>query len=230
MYRIKICGLVHREDISASIDAGADALGFLLGRTHRAEDSLTLPEAVDLIQAVPGHIWSVLVTHLTDPSTIIDYCRRTKCRALQIQEDINISDLARIRTALPGLSVIKAILMDSREAEKLYSQAAELAPYVDAFVCDSVDRPVDRIGGTGRIHDWSFSRKLVGRLESPVLLAGGLNARNVREAVLMVCPWGVDVNSGVEISPRSVSGRKDERKLHLFVTGARKALGLSDEF
>ena len=230
MYRIKICGLVHRADISSSVDAGADALGFLLGMTHMAEDSLTLPEAVELIQAVPGHIWSVIVTHLTDPSTIIEYCSRTKCRALQIQEDIKLSDLKRIRAAQPSLSVIKALLMEKKSVESIFRPAAELAPYVDAFICDSADRAVDRIGGTGRIHDWSVSRRIVERLEKPVLLAGGLNAENVMGAVRTVCPWGVDVNSGVESSSRSVSGRKDGQKLRLFATRARRALELPDEF
>jgi phosphoribosylanthranilate isomerase len=230
MFRIKICGIVHKEDIFASVDAGADALGFLLGMAHKAEDSLALSEAVELIHAVPGHIWSVLVTHLTDPSSIIPYARLTKCRALQIQEDISVSDLAGIRTTLPGLSVIKALLVEDKPIEDVYRSAAELAPHVDAFVCDSVDRADDRIGGTGRIHDWSLSRKLVTRLDRPVLLAGGLNPLNVRKAVRSVCPWGVDVNSGVESPPRGGSGRKDGQKLRLFAAGARRALGLSDDF
>jgi phosphoribosylanthranilate isomerase len=68
-------------------------------------------------------------------------------------------------------------------------------------------------GGTGETFDWSIAREAVKTLSSPVILAGGLNPGNVRDAVSMVAPWGVDASSGVEVSP----GRKDIDKIRLFV-------------
>jgi phosphoribosylanthranilate isomerase len=229
VYRIKICGIVHEDDISSSVDAGADALGFLVGITHRAEDSLSLSRAARLMQRVPGHIRTVLVTHRSDPELLIRYVRRTGCRALQIQADITVRDLERVRRALPRICLIKALLVEGGTADTLHRYALERQPFLDAFLCDTADLAEDRIGGTGRVHDWSLSRRLVDGLDRPVLLAGGLSPGNVIEAVRRVRPWGVDVNSGVEASPRSRAGRKDRRKLLLFGERARQALGMSDD-
>lgn len=224
MYRIKICGIVCEEDAFAAVEAGADALGFLSGVSHRAEDSLTLSRARDLIRSIPSGVWSVLVTHLRDEPTIIEYCRVTGCRALQIQNEIDIDVLAKLRNELPGLLVVKAVLMDSPDIQHLFERASSYENYVDAFVCDTVNRAEDRIGGTGRIHDWSLSRALAADLNKPVILAGGLNPGNVEEAVRSVGPWGVDVNTGVENAPRSMSGRKDHQKLKAFIHNARRFL------
>ena len=224
MYRIKICGIVCMEDAIAAVEAGADALGFIAGVTHRAEDSLALPMARDLIRGIPSGVWSVLVTHLRDAPTIIEYCRTTECRALQIQDDIDIDVLAGFREALSGLLIIKAVLMDSPDIQEMIKRASSYENYVDAFVCDTVNRAEGRIGGTGQIHDWSLSRALAAVLDKPVILAGGLNPGNVAEAVRRVGPWGVDVNSGVEKFPRSRSGRKDPQKLKAFIYNARRFL------
>lgn len=224
MYRIKICGIVCQEDAIAAAEAGADALGFLAGVTHRAEDMLTLPGARNLIRSIPSGVWPVLVTHLQDAPTIIEYCRTTECRAVQIQDDIDIDVLAGLREELSGLLIIKAVLMDSPDIEELIKRASSYENYVDAFVCDTVNRAEDRIGGTGQIHDWSLSRILTAALDKPVILAGGLNPGNVAEAVRTVGPWGVDVNTGVEKFPRSRSGRKDPQKLRAFIYNARRLL------
>jgi phosphoribosylanthranilate isomerase len=98
-------------------------------------------------------------------------------------------------------------------------RALGCAPDADALVLDS--RTADRLGGTGRTHDWSVSARIVSAVAPrPVYLAGGLRPENVAEAVARVRPAGVDVNSGVE----DASGRKDMAKMRAFVDRAGAAL------
>ncbi len=85
----------------------------------------------------------------------------------------------------------------------------------DRFLLDSYDPQT--IGGTGKICDWSMAKTLVGVVDKPVLLAGGLTPDNVAEAIAEVNPWGVDVSSGVEIEP----GIKDLEKVKAFIAAAR---------
>jgi phosphoribosylanthranilate isomerase len=96
-------------------------------------------------------------------------------------------------------------------------EALGVAPHVDALLLDSGDPrlAVKELGGTGRVHDWTFSRAIVERSPVPVFLAGGLRAGNVGEAVRAVRPFGVDVCSGVR-----AEGRLDAEKLARFVAAA----------
>jgi len=88
-------------------------------------------------------------------------------------------------------------------------------PEPSVVVVDSYDPKT--IGGTGKVADWDAAHQIVQVLQKPVLLAGGLNATNVAEAIATVQPWGVDVSSGVEKEP----GVKDIRKVKRFLDAAR---------
>ena len=98
-------------------------------------------------------------------------------------------------------------------------RASQFAPYCDALLLDS--RTHDRLGGTGRTHDWSVSRHVVDTVNVPVTLAGGLRAENVAEAIRVVHPYALDVNSGVDAH----DGRKDPRRLREFMSAARLGAG-----
>jgi phosphoribosylanthranilate isomerase len=97
--------------------------------------------------------------------------------------------------------------------EESVEEALRVAPEVDALLLDSGNQrlAVKLLGGTGRTHDWTLSRRVVEQSPRPVFLAGGLTPENVREAVERVGPFGLDVCSGVR-----TAGRLDERKLAAF--------------
>jgi len=99
------------------------------------------------------------------------------------------------------------------------TRAREIEEVVDAILLDSIDPSTGRVGGTGHVHDWSISSKIVSAAKVPVILAGGLTPDNVREAVTLVGPWSVDVNSGVE----DLDGRKHEERVRRFIDSAKKA-------
>jgi len=83
--------------------------------------------------------------------------------------------------------------------------ANSAAEEADAIILDTYDPKTGRHGATGLTHDWTISRKIVETCNSPVILAGGLNPGNVAEAIKIVCPWGVDVHTGIENPDGSVN-------------------------
>ena len=101
-----------------------------------------------------------------------------------------------MRDALPGVRLMHVIHVAGEDS---IDEAVEMTPFVDAILLDTGSRtgPVRELGGTGRTHDWSISRRIVASTDRPVFLAGGLNAVNVAEAIATVTPYGVDICNGV---------------------------------
>jgi phosphoribosylanthranilate isomerase len=127
-----------------------------------------------------------------------------------------LPDLRRLRALAPDMRLLKAVHVTGDDA---IGRALDSAADADALVLDT--RTADRLGGTGRTHDWSVSARIVDTVAPlPVYLAGGLRPENVAQAVARVRPAGVDVNSGVE----DAKGRKDAAKMRAFVDRARAGL------
>jgi phosphoribosylanthranilate isomerase len=216
MVFVKVCGIRSWEEADAALDCGATALGFLVGLTHRAEDGIGEAEARAIVRRLPGHAEPVLVTHLLDPERVAELAASIGARTAQVHGDMTAADLRRLRALAPGARLLKAVHVTGDDA---LGHALSYAPDADALVLDS--RTADRLGGTGRPHDWSISARIVDAVAPlPVYLAGGLRPENVVEAVARVRPAGVDVNSGVE----DTNGRKDTAKMRAFVARAGAAL------
>jgi len=213
--RTKVCGIRNYEDAMTAIRAGADALGFLVGITHLAEDKISAEEAAQIIAKLPPFISTVMVTHLTDKEQIVETARFLKVNTVQIHDYIPPQDVAYVRENLPGCKIIKAvhIINEAAAMEMMHS----FESVCDALLLDS--RTKDRLGGTGIVCDWDVSRKIVAECAIPVILAGGLNHENVYDAVLKVRPFGVDANSGLE----TPDGWKDPVKIRNYASNARRA-------
>lgn len=212
---IKICGLQSYEEARMALDAGATALGFLVGLIHRAEDEIAESAAREIVRQLPGDTLTVLVTHLIDPARIAALAAAIGVRAIQVHGDVPPAGVETLRRLAPGRTIIKAIHVTGPEA---LAHARLYAGRADALLLDS--RTADRIGGTGQTHDWTVSRRIVAELAPmPVYLAGGLTPENVEQAIAQVRPAGVDVNSGVE----DARGAKDTGKLAGFIAGAQRS-------
>ena len=124
---------------------------------------------------------------------------------------------ATLHAALPGIKLVQVIHVGGEESVE---EARAVASEVDALLLDSGRQslPVKELGGTGRAHDWSLSRRIVEASPVPVYLAGGLTPHNVGDAIRQVRPFGVDVCSGVRSG-----GRLDEARLTAFVAAVRAA-------
>lgn len=210
---IQIAGVRTLEEARMLLACGVDLLGFPLRLPVHAPDT-SEDEARAVIAAV-GAASCVLITYEEDPSRLVDLCRFLKVGAVQLHADVPPESLARIK-ALASLSVIKSYVVGREDMDPAGFVRA-FAPFCDAFITDTFDPATGASGATGRVHDWSVSAELVRLSPLPVILAGGLGPRNVRDAILAVRPAAVDVHTGVE----APDGSKDQRLVAAFVQAAR---------
>ncbi|WP_433756126.1 phosphoribosylanthranilate isomerase [Nocardia sp. CA-135398] len=213
--RAKICGIRSEDDLGIALAAGADAIGFISGITHLSEDALDVERAAALSRLAPPFVTRVLVTHLEDAAAIVDLADRVGVDAIQVHGLVTIDTVREVRKSAGGRKIIEAVHVTGPEAMDIARQAAANC---DAVLLDS--RTADRLGGTGRTHDWSVSAAVVAALRElgcPVILAGGLGPDNVADAIARVRPFAVDVNSGVE----TATGDKDPDACAAFVAAAQ---------
>jgi phosphoribosylanthranilate isomerase len=199
--RVKICGITNREDALAAIDAGADALGFIL--YPQSKRFISMEKAIEIVEGLPPFVTTVAVTvNATREFSNLGWRKQLKnFGAAQLH---GTETPVHCRAVGKYLPVIKVIAAD---------KAASIVPedyQVSAFLLDT---PSPEHGGTGRTFDWKLALDFQKRTRKPMILSGGLNPGNVAEAIEAVHPYAVDVSSGVELSP----GRKDHTKLREFI-------------
>lgn len=206
--RAKICGLTTAADRDAAVAAGASAVGFIAGVPVDTERELTVDRARELAATTPPFVTSVLVTVPETVEAAVGRHERVGADAVQVHGGLSPTEVGQFATAVDA-GVLAAVHNDDPEL-RAYADAA------DAVLVDSGDE--EGMGGTGRTHDWARTRELVETLDTPVVLAGGLDPSNVRQAVETVEPFAVDVASGVEAEP----GHKDHAALERFIQHARE--------
>lgn len=215
---IQIAGIKDREEAEMLLDCGVDRLGFPLRIASHDED-LTECAAAEIIRALNIRERAVLITYLGDAGGIAGLCRRIGASFVQLHGDISLSELKRLKTIAPELGLIKSLIVHPGADGDLKPQAVTFGPQVDGFIIDTYDPSTGARGATGKTHDWATSRALVALSVKPVMLAGGLNAENVRRAIVEVTPQGVDAHTGVEDG----GGRKSRELVKAFVAEAREA-------
>ncbi len=212
MTRVKICGITETAHALATAEAGADFIGLVFATSRR---QVTLERAKGIAQAVkdlkkPPLVVGVFVnTAANEVNRIADYCGLDWVQLSGDEPWEGLGDVER--------PFIKAIRV-SREvnAEEIIATMSigyellgkELICLLDSHVEGSY-------GGTGQTFDWRLARQVSQRF--PVIVAGGLSAENVGEAIKTVRPWGVDVSSGVE-----TGGLKDVAKIKAFIEAVRR--------
>jgi len=209
MTRTKICGLTTVDDVAAAVNAGADAVGFVVDVPVDTPREISAARAASLVAEVPPLVTTVLVTMPSSPRDAIDLARRVGADAVQVHNDMTDGDLAYLASKVDA-RVIKTVSAARPTDARQYDDVA------DALLVDSTDAA--GAGGTGRTHDWTVTADLARTLSSPVLLAGGLTPENVAEVVETVGPYAVDVATGVEAS----GGRKDHDAVARFVENATR--------
>jgi len=205
---IKICGITCRDDARFAILNGTDAIGFI-----------AYPES-------PRYIKPEQVAEICHGLTSLDKAIR------KVGVFVN-ADEAEIQAYLAaGIDVIQLHGDESVQCAINLSHFAEIwravRPQQETDLLKHRDFPADKFlidafhpvqpGGTGCIADWGLARYAVQNLPAPVILAGGLNPKNLNAGVNQVQPYGIDVSSGVELKP----GKKDLKKLKSFLILARK--------
>lgn len=206
MTRVKVCGLTTGPDRDAAVDAGADALGFLVDVPVDTERELSPARAADLIAGAPPFVTTVLVTMPDSADRALELIEATGADAIQLHNDLPVAAVETV-AGRGGVPVLKAIDADP-------AAAARYGPVADALLVDA--RTAEGAGGTGRQGDWARTAEIRQAVDRPVVLAGGLTPDNVADAVAAVGPYAVDVSSGVE----RAEGRKDHGAMRAFVAAA----------
>jgi len=187
--RIKICGITQPEDACFAEEAGADAIGVVL--FSESKRSVPPEKAREIFEAVGPFVARVAVSHTTseeDLAEILDL----HPTAIQIFHPF-------IFRQNPGVKVIRVV------------------PHGDPIPVDCDAIIIDESHGGGKLFDPASAGEIVCRSKVPVILAGGLTAENVRDAIRRVHPYAVDVASGVEVS----LGIKDHGKIRAFIAACR---------
>lgn len=195
--RVKICGIKNETELEIAINAGADAVGFLVGQRFPSPDFILPDKAARLAALLPPFITPVLVTHLTEPEEIAGLVERTGVVTVQLHGGSSVEQVQTLRRYFDSAAKLILAVHVGQLPEEISPNPAPYAPFVDAFLLDSYDSISGKVGGTGKTHNWQVSAKVVSAVSRPVILAGGLTPENVVEAVRTVRPYAVDVNSGV---------------------------------
>lgn len=213
--RIKICCISSLEEAKLAINSGADALG-LVGAMPSGPGIITDALAAHIRQQVPPPISTFLLSSETTAEALIAHHQRVGSDTLQLVDALPTEAYARLQQQLPFVRLVQVVHVVSEASLEVALQAATRG--IHAILLDSGNPAlaVKELGGTGRVHNWQISRKIVAQCPLPVFLAGGLKPENVRQAMEAVQPFGLDLCSGVRSG-----GRLDPRKLEAFIKAVR---------
>ncbi len=204
------------QEAALAIECGASAVG-LVSNMPSGPGVISEDRIAEIASTIPPPVGSFLLTSKQDTESIIaqhDLCR-TNC--IQLCDRLTRGSHRDLKSALAGISIIQVIHITGPES---VDEAVAVAPLVDALLLDSGNQSlaVKELGGTGRIHDWAWSRQIREQVNIPIFLAGGLSSSNVRQAIEEVGAFGLDVCSGVR-----TNGNLDRTKLARFFEAANAA-------
>ncbi len=202
-------------------EAGVDAVGIPLGPPPvKAEISQKQASAITAV--LPPRVAVICITYAETTEEIIPLCRAMNATAVQLHGEAPVVVLETLRQHAPELFLIKSLVVRQGNLKELEAELAQCALHADAFLTDTFDPATGERGATGMTHDWEISARLARLSPKPLILAGGLNPDNVREAIARVAPAGVDAHTGLE----SMGGRKDPERVARFMAEARAGFRL----
>jgi phosphoribosylanthranilate isomerase len=219
---VKICGMTNLEDALTAVEAGADAVGFVF--YEKSPRKISVEVAREIVEKLPVGVEKVGVFVGRSAAQVVSTSEQAGLSAVQVYPSAgdglgSLTDFVqhvhrRMFVAMPGQRLTSGDGFGFVFPEEFLKRTS--AVFLDS---GGAHKP----GGTGRAFDWGGAAEPVKHLSKtvPVVVAGGLTAENVAEAMEILQPWGVDVASGVEARP----GRKDPEKVRAFVKAVREADG-----
>ena len=193
--KIKICCISSIEEANLAIAQGAAALG-LVGKMPSGPGIISDELIYTIAKGVPTNIDTFMLTSETSAEAIIEHHKKTNTSTIQIVDALSDGTYAQIKNAVPSIKIVQVIHILN---EASIEEALRISEQVDALLLDSGNPNLQtkELGGTGRVHNWNLSRKIVEQSKRPVYLAGGINPMNIKQAVEEVQPYGIDLCSGV---------------------------------
>src|SRR6266542_4559517 len=203
--KIKICGITNGNDARAAIAAGADALGFIF--YEQSPRHISIAAVAKIARELPPFVSRVGV--FVDPTEKLIAEAQAECGLDALQ--FHGQESPAFCEQFANYKIIKSFRIQNAESLRALPAYQTTAWLLDSHV-------PGQLGGTGTQFNWELAGE-ARKLGRPIILAGGLTASNVAEAVRKVQPYAVDVSTGVESAP----GRKDPGKLREFITAVLKA-------
>lgn len=213
MIWIKICGITNLEDAKSISELGVDAMGFVLSTdSPRRVEIITAYTIIEALRTLGEKISMVGVFVNEEIRKVLNDYRSLRLDYIQLSGDEDRDYLKDLKEKAKDIKIIKSIrIMDKNESyrAKINKKVDKLKEYADFILMDSYSK--NFYGGTGVSFNWDIIKDY--DREIPVILSGGLDAENVRQAVDIVKPFGVDASSKLEIYP----GKKDIDKVTKFI-------------
>jgi phosphoribosylanthranilate isomerase len=221
---IQIYAFTKPHEAASAADMGVDQIGFVAGKYDLVPGELTFAEARALVEALPPETTASALTMSTDIDELLRMVAEVQPHIVHIStdlEDVPVAAMRELRRRLPdNVRLMKAIPVYDEDSVAI---ARRFAAVSDILLLDTKVTGFPGVGATGHTHDWNISRRIVETAGIPVILAGGLSAHNVAEAIRVVQPWGVDSNTATNIEGDTVE--KDLERVAAFVRAVRQETG-----
>ncbi len=222
---VQIYSLTSVSDAVATAEAGADLIGVVVAEAGVVPEGVGSEAARGILAAIRPRSRGVALSLSDDREEICAMVDAVRPDILHVAaREIEPEDCAWIRTRIAPVRLLRAIAV--RAGETL-TEAAAHQECADYLMLDSGAKGLPFGGATGETHEWPVSRTVVERSRIPVILAGGLSADNVGQAIAAVRPWGVDSFTHTDIPGQR--GKKDPARVRAFIAAALRAFASAIE-
>jgi phosphoribosylanthranilate isomerase len=222
--RIQVAGVSSLREALFCKRVEVDSLGFTLRLPRGIHDGLTEKKAAYIISRLPAGILPLVITYVQGASEACGLARSVGAAAIQFHGGIIPKEISLFRKLCPSVRTIGLVTVTGRDAIERAAQFSRRS--WDCIILDSRDLVTGKTGATGSPHDWNISAEIVRIAKVPVILAGGLTAENVAQAIEQVRPHGVDAHTGLERS----DGTRSFSRIEAFARAAQEAFKNSPPF
>lgn len=228
---IQIYGIRTVEDARMVYEAGAAHIGVSFGQIKRTPGQLTCEQAAEIFAGVQPEAVRIGLTIATDLDEIISNLRLAMPDVLHLSGDIEgvkPEQVEELKKVFPDLKIMQALPVLAGVAlkdQKVLAYVREYEAVSDYFLIDTKAPDVDDIGATGDVHDRTIDRAIIEATKVPCIIAGGLDAHNVAEAIHITQPYGVDSYSHTNYTDARGEGLhcKDPERVRAFIEAVRNA-------
>ena len=222
---MQIYSMTSVADAVASAEAGADHIGVVVAEAGIVPEAIAAAAARGILEQIRPRAHGVALSLADDRDEICAMVDAVRPDIVHIAaREIEPEDCAWIRARVAPVRLLRAIAVRAGETLAEADAHQETADYL---MLDSGAKGLPFAGATGETHDWSVSRTIVERSRIPVILAGGLTADNVAQAIATVRPWGVDSFTHTDIPGHR--GQKDPARVRAFIAAALRGFAAMTE-
>jgi phosphoribosylanthranilate isomerase len=217
---IQIYAFSDPETAAAAVNLGVDNIGFISGKYGLVYAELTFAESRAIVEALPEKGTSTAITMSEDVDEILRMAVEVRPDIVHVSSEmdaVNFDMMRELRSKLDkDIQLMKAISVENEDSIKAAQKYAKTS---DLLLLDTKVKGFPGVGATGATHDWNISRRIIESVGIPVILAGGLSAENVADAIRATNPWGVDSNTSTNVPGSRVD--KDLNRIADFVKSVK---------